>query len=634
MPDLVPLPGSERTQLSGAQSVGQLNESETITVTLVLRRRAQVPAALVIGPETVTHEELDAQYGAETDDIALVTSTMTELGLTVTDTHQGSRRMMVSGTIAALSAAFGTTLTLVNSPRLGGTGEATHRYRSGGLSVPANLAGIVTAVLGLDDRPVARPQFRRLTAAAASRTVTPETVTPKTVTPETVTPETVTPETVTPETVTPETVTPETVTPETVTPETVTPETVTPETVTPETVTPETVTPETVTPEAAPAAVPLTALQVASLYDFPAGTDGTGQTIAIIELGGGYTQSDLDTYFSGLGLATPSVTAVSVDGGSNSPGQPADGEVELDIQVAGAVAPKAAQLVYFADNTDQGFINAIAQAVHTTPPPIVVSISWGQSEDQWSEQSRTSMDSVFADAAALGVTVTVAAGDNGSSDDPNSTSGVHVDFPASSPHVLACGGTQLIGDLNTNTITSEVVWNELANNEGAGGGGVSDVFPVPSWQANVGVPPIAGSTSTGRGVPDVAGNADPVTGYLVVVDGQQQAIGGTSAVAPLWAGLIARLAQATGKKFGLLQPLVYGGVAAGAAAQGFNDITQGNNGAYSAGPGWDATTGLGSPSGQALLTHLSDPPATSTSTPTSPPTSTAEKPKRHWWQRL
>jgi kumamolisin len=625
MPDLVPLPGSERAQLSDVQSAGQLNESETITVTLVLRRRAHLPAALVVGPETVTHEELDAQYGAQTDDIALVTSTMTELGLTVTDTHQGSRRMMVSGTIAALSAAFGTTLTLVSSPQLAGTGQTTHRYRSGGLSVPANLAGIVIAVLGLDDRPVARPQFRRLTAAAASRTVTPETVTPKTVTPETVTPETVTPETVTPETVTPETVTPETVTPETVTPETVTPETVTPEAA-----------------PAAPTAVPLTALQVASLYNFPAGTDGTGQTIAIIELGGGYTQSDLDMYFSGLGLATPSVTAVSVDGGSNSPGQPADGEVELDIQVAGAVAPKAAQLVYFAANTDQGFINAIAQAVHTTPPPIVVSISWGQSEDQWSEQSRTSMDGVFADAAALGVTVTVAAGDNGSSDDPNSTSGVHVDFPASSPHVLACGGTQLIGDLNTNTITSEVVWNELANNEGAGGGGVSDVFPLPSWQANVGVPTIAGGTGTGRGVPDVAGNADPVTGYLVVVDGKQQPIGGTSAVAPLWAGLIARLAQATGKKFGLLQPLVYGGVTAGAAAQGFNDITEGNNGAYSAGPGWDATTGLGSPDGQALLTHLSAPTATATSTPTPPATSTStptststkEKPKRHWWQRL
>src|SRR5215469_10456443 len=529
MPELVPLPGSVRTQLANVRPAGALDESETITVTLVLRRRAAVPAALVTGPETVTHDELDTRYGADPDDIARVTSVLDQLGLTVTETHQGSRRLKMSGTVGAMSRAFGTTLTLVTSPQPDGTGSVQHRYRSGGLSVPAELAGIVTAVLGLDDRPVARPQFRRLTAAAASRTATPHTATPETATPETATPETATPETATPETATPETATPETATPETATPETATPE------------------------AAAPAPVPLTALQVASLYNFPAGTDGTGQTIAIVELGGGYNQSDLDTYFSGLGLATPSVTAVPVDGGSNSPGQPADGEVELDIEVAGAVAPKAAQMVYFAPNTDQGFINAIAAAVHTTPPPIVVSISWGQSEDQWSEQSRTSMDGVFADAAALGVTVTVAAGDNGSSDDPNSTSGVHCDFPASSPHVLACGGTQLIGDLSTNTIASEVVWNELANNEGAGGGGVSDVFPLPSWQANAGVPTIAGSSSTGRGVPDVAGNADPVTGYLVVVDGQQQPIGGTSAVAPLWAGLIARLAQGTGKRFGLLR---------------------------------------------------------------------------------
>jgi kumamolisin len=343
------------------------------------------------------------------------------------------------------------------------------------------------------------------------------------------------------------------------------------------------------------------------LYNFPAATDGTGQTIAIIELGGGYTQSDLDTYFSGLGLATPSVTAVGVDGGSNSPGQQADGEVELDIEVAGAVAPGAAQVVYFAPNTDQGFTDAISAAVHATPVPTVVSISWGGPEDSWSAQSRSAMDSAIADAAVLGVTVTVASGDNGSSDDPNAASGVHCDFPASSPHALACGGTKLAGDVSTNTITSEVVWNELANGEGAGGGGVSDVFALPSWQANAGVPASAagGSAGAGRGVPDVAGNADPVTGYLVVVDGQQQPIGGTSAVAPLWAGLIARLAQATGKKFGLLQPLIYAGVTPGTAAPGFHDIVDGNNGAYKAGPGWDACTGLGSPNGQALLTRLS-----------------------------
>ena len=540
MPELVPLPGSDRTQLAGARPAGALDENETITVTLLLRRRAAVPAALVTGPETVTHEELDAQYGADPDDITRVASVLGQFGLTVTEAHQGSRRMMMSGTIGAMSQAFGTTLTLVSSPHVDGSGSVEHRYRSGGLSVPAELAGIVIAVLGLDDRPQARAQFRMLSTGMTPRaTIAPET---------------------------------------------------------------------TGAPEAdpaAPTAKPLTAVQVASFYKFPSGADGTGQTIAIVELGGGYTQQDLDTYFSGLGLATPSVTAVGVDGGTNSPGQSADAEVELDIQVAGAVAPKAAQVVYFGPNTDQGFIDAVSDAVHATPTPAVVSISWGQSEDQWSEQSRTSLDAAFADAAALGVTVCVAAGDNGSSDDPSSTTGVHCDFPASSPHALACGGTKLTGDTSTFTITSEVVWNELATNEGAGGGGVSDVFPVPSWQASAGVPPIAGGTATGRGVPDVAGNADPVTGYLVVVDGKQLPVGGTSAVAPLWAGLLALLAQATGKKFGLLQPLIYSGVNPGGPAPGFNDIVSGTNGAYTAGPGWDACTGLGTPDGQALLTRLS-----------------------------
>jgi kumamolisin len=182
---------------------------------------------------------------------------------------------------------------------------------------------------------------------------------------------------------------------------------------------------------------------------------------------------------------------------------------------------------------------------------------------------------------------------------------VHCDFPASSPHALACGGTKLIGNTSSFAITSEVVWNELASNEGAGGGGVSDVYPVPSWQAGAGVPVSASGGGSGRGVPDVAGNADPLTGYLVVVDGQQEPIGGTSAVAPLWAGLIARLAQATGKTFGLMQPLLYAGVAPGTAQPGFNDIVAGGNGAYQAGPGWDACTGLGSPNGAALLKLLS-----------------------------
>jgi kumamolisin len=544
MPDLVPLSGSERSELPGATPAPTpLDTSKQITVTVLLRRRAAVPAALVEGPQTVSTAQLGEQYGAAEADAQLVTEVLGEFGLSVTETHLASRRLKVSGTIAAMQSAFGTTLTAVTSPHPDGSGHVTHRYRTGSLSVPVQLSGIITAVLGLDDRPAARPQFRRGPASGARAAAEPEDGT------------------------------------------------------------------------AGPAAKggPLTAPQVASFYQFPAGTDGTGQTVAIIELGGGYTPADLSAYFSGLGLPVPSVTAVGVGGASNSPGGDADGEVELDIEVVGGVAPGAAQKVYFADNTDQGFINAISQAVHDTPTPVAVSISWGQSEDQWSAQSRTAMDQAFADGAALGVTVTVAAGDNGASDDPSGQSSVHCDFPASSPHALACGGTKLIGNTSSFSITSEVVWNELATNEGAGGGGVSDVFGVPSWQANAGVPAsAAGSASTtggstsggGRGVPDVAGNADPVTGYLVVVDGQHMPIGGTSAVAPLWAGLIARLAQATGKTFGLIQPMLYAGVAPGTAQPGFNDIVAGSNGAYQAGPGWDACTGLGSPNGAALLKVL------------------------------
>ena len=297
-----------------------------------------------------------------------------------------------------------------------------------------------------------------------------------------------------------------------------------------------------------------------------------------------------------------------MDGAVNQPGQDpsgADGEVLLDIEVAGAVAPGAAQIVYFAPNTDQGFVDAVTTAVHATPTPTVVSISWGQSEDAWTAQARTALDQAMADAAALGVTVCVAAGDNGSSDG-QSGSGVHVDFPASSPHALACGGTSLRGNAGTGVISSETVWND-GGSGGATGGGVSDAFGLPSWQAAAGVPAQAGAgagTTAGRGVPDVAGCADPATGYQVRVDGQSTVIGGTSAVAPLWAGLISRLAQSTGKSFGLIQPQLYAGVTAGTAAPGFRDITSGSNGAYAAGPGWDACTGLGSPEGATLLTTL------------------------------
>ena len=521
--DLRPLPGSEREPAPGlVASNASVPDDTRIEVTLVLRRRdgqASDPARGAM----LTSQQLAERFGASPADLQRVRSTLTPLGVEIVAVDPASRRVRIAGSAGLLSRVFGTSLEQVTST--GPSGEATsHRHRTGGLSVPGALDGVVTAVLGLDDRPQSRTNFRLSSAdpKASGTSYTP--------------------------------------------------------------------------------------IELGAIYDFPPDTDGTGQSVAIIELGGGFEQSDLAAYFRGLGLAGVQVRAVGVDGATNVPGkdpQGADGEVELDIEVVGALAPKADIVVYFAPNTDDGFLDAVTTAAHASPAPVAMSISWGQSEDQWTAQARTAMDDAFADAAALGVTVTAAAGDNGSGDG-QSGGGVHVDFPSSSPHVLACGGTSLRADAATSTVTSETVWND-GSSGGATGGGVSDTFPVPAWQQSVGVPDRSGSTgssATGRGVPDVAGNADPQTGYQVRVDGSDLVIGGTSAVAPLWAALVARLAQATGKPLGLLQPTLYAAVAAGQVAAGFRDVTVGDNGAYAAAAGWDACTGLGVPVGQQLLTHL------------------------------
>jgi len=345
-------------------------------------------------------------------------------------------------------------------------------------------------------------------------------------------------------------------------------------------------------------AVSYTPVQVGQLYGFPQGITAANQTIGIIELGGGFRQTDIATYFKALGQKTPKVIAVSIDKGKNNPtnANSADGEVMLDIEVAAAVAQGARIVVYFAPNTDQGFIDAIAHAVHdSTYNPSVISISWGAAEVNWTAQAMNALDAACQSAAALGITITVASGDNGSSDSVTDGKN-HVDFPASSPHVLGCGGTNLQG--SGSTITAETVWNAQPQG-GATGGGVSNFFPLPSWQSGAGVPKPTNSAG-GRGVPDVAGDADPASGYNVRVDGQNLVIGGTSAVAPLWAGLIAIANQQNGKSAGFIQPAIY--AAKGKVA--FHDITQGNNGSFKAGPGWDACTGLGSPVAPKLISTV------------------------------
>ncbi len=365
------------------------------------------------------------------------------------------------------------------------------------------------------------------------------------------------------------------------------------------------------------ASVQYTPLQVAAAYDFPSGVDGSGQCAAIIELGGGFQESDLNAYFGNLGIPTPTVEAVSVLNAQNQPGDPngPDGEVMLDIEVLGAVAPGASIAVYFAPNTDQGFIDAVTMAVNdTTRMPSVVSISWGSAESTWAPVAMQQMEQAFQAAAAMGVTVTVASGDNGSSDGA-SDGMAHVDFPASAPHALGCGGTRL--ELNNGQISSETVWNDSPGSD-AGGGGVSTVFPVPDYQQSANIPPSANAShNVGRGVPDICGDADPDTGYAVRVDGETLTVGGTSAVAPLWAGLAALLNQSLGQPVGFLQPFLYS--PAGIAA--LHDITSGSNGAYSAQTGWDACTGLGSPNGAALLAGLQQGASASAPAAYSPPAS-------------
>jgi kumamolisin len=339
--------------------------------------------------------------------------------------------------------------------------------------------------------------------------------------------------------------------------------------------------------------------EIAALYGFPADVNGKGETVAIIELGGGFKRADLTTYWNEMDVTPhPRVTAVSVDGAGNHPDGPngADGEVMLDIEVVGAVAPGVRIAVYFAPNTTAGFLDAITTAVHDSRrKPSVVSISWGMAEDApggWTEQDRNAYDQAFQDAAALGVTVTVAAGDDGSADNVNDGQ-AHVDFPSASPWVLACGGTKLTSQ--GETIVAEVTWHEPTG--GATGGGVSRFFAMPSYQAGAGVPNQVNTNQPGRGVPDVAGDADPQTGYKVRVDGREMVIGGTSAVAPLYAALIALINEKTGSSAGFVNPKLY-------AAGALRDIVDGDNGAYHAGAGWDACTGLGSADGAKVLAAL------------------------------
>jgi len=289
--DRIAIPGSERAQIPNSNVIGAPDPNEILSVTVVLRRRnANLPPP---GAETISRDEFAQRYGADPADADRIEQFAGENDLTVVQTDLVRRSVVLSGTIANMSEAFGTQLSVFQSP------DGAFRGRTGLIYVPVDLAPLIVGVFGLDERPQARAHLRRFTAA---------------------------------------------------------------------------------TPAAAN--ISYTPPAVAKLYGFPTSVTGAGQTIGIIELGGGYRTSDLQTYFKNLGIKTaPVVTSVSVDGAKNQPvGNPdsADGEVLLDIEVTGSIAPQAKIAVYFAPNTDQGFLDAITTAVHdAVRKPSVISISWG-----------------------------------------------------------------------------------------------------------------------------------------------------------------------------------------------------------------------------------------------------------------
>ena len=541
------LPGSENPPHPNARAVGAVDLDQQVRVTVQVRGRGADAAhqmleaagnGLAEGVRHLTRTEFEAQHGADPADLAKVEEFARAQGLEVVWSSVPERSVVLSGTLAALTDAFRTAVELFESPR------GSYRGRSAAIQVPAGLAPIVEGIFGLSNRPIARPHFQRLrdpgpqAGMAAVGAATPPAAAPRTFTP----------------------------------------------------------------------------VEVARLYNFPMGVDGAGECIGIIELGGGFDPDDLRIYFQNLQVPLPQVVAVPVDSsagqGQNQPtGDPdgPDGEVMLDIEVAGAVAPGAKLAVYFApDASFVSFLDAMRQAIHDeVNRPSVISVSWGAPERFWDDSQKRSMNSLLRDAALLGITVTVASGDNGSSDMNRAQVGTslddglaHVDFPSSSPFALACGGTRLLA--SDAAISRETVWN--VNRFSASGGGISDSFGVPRFQRNAHVQPSTNpGHRVGRGVPDIAGNADPSTGYAVRVDGQDTAIGGTSAVAPLWAGLIALINQIRGHRVGFLNPLLYSRLAGTGA---LHDITVGNNGAYQATAGWDPCTGLGTPDGDLLRQTL------------------------------
>lgn len=495
--DVIELAGSRHAFPAHMRAIGRVPDDQAITISIYLKAREEGVGA---APSRTAIRE--ARASSHADDFDAIAVFAENAKLQVIQRDAARRLMKLRGSARALERAFATQLHHYEA----GDG-AVYRSRDGALLVPADLAGRMLAVLGLDTTPIATAKI------VPHRGKTPPTG--------------------------------------------------------------------------------FLPVEVARLYGFE-GVNASGQCIGIIELGGGYADADNRAAFAAMRLPVPEIVAVGLDGAANSPadGSGADSEVALDIQVAGGIAPGARVAVYFAPNTSQGFADAISHAVHDdTNRPSAISISWGSAEDGWSTQAIAAMHQAFGDAAQLGVSVFAASGD-GLATDGETDGKPHVDYPASDPLVVGCGGTRITAAKGR--ITREIVWN---SNGGGTGGGVSDLFVKPAYQSKAHVP-APRNDAGGRGVPDVAGNADPDSGYRIVVQGQDDIVGGTSAVAPFWAGIAAGLNAERTTPLGQPHALLY------AARAAFRDIRHGDNLSgdigYAAAAGWDPCTGLGAPKGAVL----------------------------------
>ncbi|MCP4656138.1 MAG: S8/S53 family peptidase [bacterium] len=524
---------------------------ELVRAVLLLRPRegrsfsAAVAAMTAQDPHDrryLSHEELEARYGASPQDVEKVASFAAQNGLEVAEINREGRLVVLAGTGKQFAAAFRCELERVQ------VGQLLYRRPRQAFGISAELEEIVEGVFGLDNLP-------RFTRVDRSRHAVPAKG--------------------------------------------------------------DSSTPDASLKAGKRSVPPSHPAEIMHRYRFPEEPKGKGQTIAILLLGGGFYEEDIRQFF---GARMPRLEVVEVGGAKNDPaprpairkyfdelkaGQAPSGDAELisqiwwtleatvDIELAGSFAPGADLVVYFAPNEERGKIEGVTRVLTDRKhDPSVLSCSWGISEAEVDAAYVEALDRIFQLAALRGISVCYSSGDKGG--DPQDGRPT-VDYPASSPHVLSCGGTTL---LPRSLGKPESAWYEpMGSVVLATGGGFSRFFPRPDWQRGV---PASPDGKARRGVPDVAGKADYTSGYDLLLAGRQTLGGGTSSAAPMWAGLLARFNQALGARIGWITPLLY----RPQLAQSLNDIVVGHNGVYKAVPGWDATTGWGTPDGEALLRAL------------------------------